>query len=70
MDHINLSNVRQRFGGAVYNWKVHEVAAEDAEFYIGKMRFLNIILTTLTIIVLVLPQITTWEYINTAALIL
>lgn len=44
MDQINLSVVRQSFGNAVYNWKVHEVAAEHCEGHSFKITLLNLIL--------------------------
>lgn len=70
MDKTNLSNIRQRFWCSVYNWKIHEIAAEEFDNKSKQLKVANIVLTWITATVLILPQIINWEYINSVALFL
>lgn len=70
MDKVNLSNVRQRFWWAVYNWKIHEIAAEEYDNKNKYLKIFNIFLTWITVVILILPQIVDWKYTNLIALIL
>lgn len=57
MDQLNLANVRQSFGNAVYNWKIHEVAAEKIDRRIDRIKLTNVILATAVLILLALPSL-------------
>lgn len=70
MDKVNLSNIRQRFWWAVYNWKIHEIAAEEFNNKAKLLKIFNIILTWITVVILILPQMVNWQYTNNIALIL
>jgi len=48
MDEINLQVVRESFGRVAYSHKTHEKAAEIEESKNKKVKWINIILTTLT----------------------
>lgn len=52
MDKHNLANIRQAFGNSVYNWKIHEVAAEQIDQRLSCIKITNVVLVSLVLLLL------------------
>lgn len=52
MDKHNLANIRQSFGNSVYNWKIHEVAAEQIDQCLAFTKAGNILLVSAVLLLL------------------
>lgn len=70
MDKVNLGVIRNSFGVAVYNWKVHEIGAELNERSAKIITTLNIVVVSAIMATLFLqityPLQSTWSYLGIA----
>lgn len=57
MDIKNLSNVRQSFGNAVYNWKIHEVSSEKLNRSTFSVKVVNLVLVSAVLLFLLVQII-------------